>query len=151
EFLHELKRRMPDTELRIMVGMAQGADLLAARAALEAGWQVDAILPMPLDRYVEDFDGESSAALLALLKHPSVHCTVLAEPDGPFSVEESVHRDALYANLTEALIDKCSVLLAIWNGEASPLPGGTADTVLRYLGARTFQGADRRRIEIVTA
>ena len=51
-----------------MVGMAQGADLLVTQAALTAGWQVDAILPMPLDRYVEDFDSESSDALLTLLK-----------------------------------------------------------------------------------
>jgi hypothetical protein len=150
-FLDELKRRMPDTELRIMVGMAQGADLLVARAALAAGLQVDAILPMPLDRYVEDFDSDSSAALLTLLKDPSVHCTVLPAPAAPDeSAQESVRRDALYANLTEALIEKCNVLLALWNGQASSLPGGTADTVLRYLGARTFQGDDRR-IEITHA
>ena len=151
DFLASLKSRMPDTELRIMVGMAQGADLLVARAALTAGWQVDAILPMPLNQYVEDFDSDSSAALLTLLEEPSVHCTVLAAPAGLESTSESVQRDALYANLTEALIDKCNLLLALWDGEGSPLPGGTADTVLRYLGARTFQREDRRRIEIEPA
>ena len=140
--LATLKRRMPDTELRIMVGMAQGADLLVAQAALSAGWQVDAILPMPLDRYVEDFDSESSAALLTLLKDPSVHCTVLPAPTGlDQSAPKGVQRDALYANLTEALIDKCNVLLALWDGQPSSLPGGTADTVLRYLGARTCHGS----------
>jgi hypothetical protein len=135
-----------------MVGMAQGADLLVARTALSAGWEVDAILPMPLDQYVDDFDGDSSAALLTLLKDPSVHCTVLSPPAGSNgSANASLQRDALYANLTGALIDKCNVLLALWDGEASTLPGGTADTVLRYLGARTFQGEDRRRIEIEPA
>jgi hypothetical protein len=152
EFLATVKRRMPDTELRIMVGMAQGADLLVARTALSAGWQVDAILPMALDRYVEDFDSDSSAALLTLLKDPSVHCAVLPAPaDRDESAQESVQRDALYANLTVALIDKCNVLLALWDGQASSLPGGTADTVLRYLGARTFHGEDRGRIEIEPA
>jgi hypothetical protein len=147
EFFRDLQRRMPDTELRIMVGMAQGADLLAARAALAVGWQVDAILPMPLDQYVEDFDSVSSAALRTLLQHPSVHCAVLPAPARP-SAQDG--RDALYANLTEALIDKCNVLIALWDGEPSPLPGGTADTVLRYLGARTVQSPETARIELVT-
>jgi hypothetical protein len=143
-FLSELKRRMPHTQLRIMVGMAQGADLLVAQAALEAGWQVDAILPMQLDRYVEDFDSESAAAMLGLLKHPAVHTAVLPLPDGvERPVQGSAQRDALYANLTEALTDKCNLLLGLWNGQPSCLKGGTADTVLRYLGARTAGECDQ--------
>jgi hypothetical protein len=152
DFLDDLKRRMPDTELRVMVGMAQGADLLVARAALTAGYQVDAILPMPLDRYIEDFDAASSTALLSLLKEPLVHCTVLPAPPGlDPSAPVGAERDALYANLMEALIDKCNLLLALWDGQPSHLPGGTADTVLRYLGARTLQPLNETRIEIVTA
>jgi hypothetical protein len=148
-FLRDLERRMPDTELRIMVGMAQGADLLVARAALAAGWQVDAVLPMPLEQYVEDFDAVSSAALRALLQDPSVHCTVLPPPAAASPPHQN-GRDALYANLTEVLIDKCNVLLALWNGEPSVLPGGTADTVMRYLGARTVHSTEEPRIEFVT-
>jgi len=148
-FFRDLQRRLPDTELRIMVGMAQGADLLAARVALSAGWQVDAILPMPLEQYVEDFDSVSSEALRSLLQHPSVHCTVLPAPAAP-ELLDGDGRDALYANLTEALIEKCNVLLALWDGESSSLPGGTADTVLRYLGARTVNSSESARIEFVT-
>ena len=153
EFFGALRRLLPDTELRIMVGMAQGADLLVACAALAAGWHVDAILPMPLDEYIQDFDGESSRTLVTLLRDPAVQCTVLPDPTGrdPTSPQAAAHRDELYANLREALIDKCSLLLALWNGQASKLPGGTADTMLRYLGARTFKGRDERRIEFVPA
>lgn len=46
-------------------------------------------------------------------------------------------RGALYANLTETLIRRSSLLLALWDGSPTPLPGGTADTVLRYLGVRS--------------
>jgi hypothetical protein len=150
-FLADLKQRLPDTELRIMVGMAQGADLLVARAALSAGWKVDAILPMPLARYVEDFDSESAAALRATLGHSSVHCTVLPPPGG--SDSSALHasaRDELYTNVTQALIAKCNLLLALWDGNASPRAGGTADTVLRYLGARTRDG-DGSGIELQAA
>jgi hypothetical protein len=149
DFLTDLKRRMPDTQRRIMVGMAQGADLLVAQAALSAGWQVDAILPMPLERYVEDFDSESSAALLTLLEDPAVHSAVLPAPSGS---PDDLQRDALYANLTDALIDKCNLLLALWNGQPSCLKGGTADTVLRYLGARTSEDCDEAPpIDLATA
>ena len=81
-FLANLKRRLPDTELRIMTGMAQGADLLVARAASKAGCKVDAVLPMALERYVEDFDAESAAALRTLLADPAVTYTVLPAPPG---------------------------------------------------------------------
>ena len=77
EFLADLKRRLPDTELRIMTGMAQGADLLVARAAVKAGWKVDAVLPMALERYMEDFDATSGAALRELLADPAVSLSLI--------------------------------------------------------------------------
>ena len=152
EFLADLKRRLPDTELRIMTGMAQGADLLVARTAVDAGWKVDAVLPMPLDRYVQDFEADSAAALRSLLADPAVHCTVLPAPPGADdSATHGEGRSVFYANLTQALTDKCNLLLALWDGKASPLAGGTADTVLRYLGARTQPGRDESAVEFQPA
>ena len=152
EFLTELKGRLPDTELRIMTGMAQGADLLVARAAVKAGCKVDAVLPMAVERYIEDFDTESSAAFRALLADPAVTCTVLTPPEG--SDPHASHgngRAVFYANLTHALTAKCNLLLALWDGRTSRLEGGTADTVLRYLGARTQAGHDESSIEFQPA
>jgi hypothetical protein len=152
EFLADLRRRLPDTELRIMTGMAQGADLLVARAAVKAGWMVDAVLPMPLERYIEDFGAESGAALRALLAEPAVTCTVLAAPPG--SDPDAPHgagRAMFYANLTHVLTAKCNLLLALWDGRTSQLEGGTADTVLRYLGARTHPGHGDPAIEFQAA
>ena len=148
EFLADLKRRLPDTELRIMTGMAQGADLLVARAATRAGCKVDAVLPMPLEHYIEDFDAESAATLRELLADPAVTCTVLSPPPG--SDPHAPHgagRDVFYANLTQVLTDKCNLLVALWDGRPSVRAGGTADTVLRYLGARTHAGHEDASIE----
>jgi hypothetical protein len=36
-FLQSLKQQLPDTELRIIIGMAEGADLLVAQAAIDLG------------------------------------------------------------------------------------------------------------------
>lgn len=152
EFLADLKRRLPDTELRIMTGMAQGADLLVARAASKAGCKVDAVLPMPLEQYVEDFDAESAAALRALLADPAVTCTVLSAPPG--SDRNAPHgggRSVFYANLTQVLTAKCNLLLALWDGRTSRLEGGTADTLLRYLGARSHPGHGESGIEFQAA
>ena len=143
-FLADLKGRLPDTELRIMTGMAEGA--------VKVGCKVDAVLPMPLEKYVADFDAESGAALRALLADPAVVSNVLAPPPGvdPNARHGGGH-SAYYANLTRALTAKCNLLLALWDGNTSPLEGGTADTVLRYLGARTHNGHHEAHIEFQTA
>jgi hypothetical protein len=152
EFLADLKRRLPDTELRIMTGMAQGADLLVARAAAKAGCKVDAVLPMPLERYIEDFDAHSGAALRELLADPAVSFTVLPPPrDADPNAAHGAGRSVFYANLTQVLTAKCNLLLALWDGNTSRLEGGTADTVLRYLGARSYPGHDRSGIEFQPA
>jgi hypothetical protein len=58
-FLKELRTHLADSEVRVMAGMASGADLLVAETALELGLPVDAVLPMPLAHYAADFPGRS--------------------------------------------------------------------------------------------
>jgi hypothetical protein len=150
-FVGELTQQLPDTELRIIVGMAKGADLLVAQTAVGLGLRVDAVLPMPFEHYAQDFDAAALATLTALLQHPSVSRIELAvtahvaHTAGPTGAE----RDTLYANLADTLIRRSSLLLALWDGRPSSLPGGTADTVLRYLGVRSDDSADADRIEFV--
>jgi len=143
EFVHRLKRYLPDTELRIIVGMAAGADLLVAQAALDLGVIVEAVLPMSLAQYAADFDADTLALLKRLLARPDVHCVELAPPTHLVDEHgEVADRDAMYANLTAALVRRSGLLLALWDGNPSNLPGGTADTVLRYLGVRTDEAPD---------
>lgn len=138
EFLSELRRRLPQTELRLMTGMAQGADLLVARAALQAGWRLDAVLPLPLARYIEDFDADSADELRALLANPAVSCTELPAPAGADpTAPPGTSRAVFYSNLTRVLTEKCGLLLALWDGKSSASAGGTAYTVSRYLGTRS--------------
>jgi hypothetical protein len=152
DFLRQLRTHLPDTELRIMTGMAAGADQLVAQTALELGVGVEAVLPMPLPQYEADFDAQSLSALHALLKHPEVRCTELPAPaEGSPGSAGVVERDALYFNLTHTLIRTCNLLLAVWDGESSILPGGTADTVLRFLDVRTDRGPQEERLLFVDA
>jgi hypothetical protein len=151
EFVRLIRARLPDSELQFAIGMAEGADLLVAQTILELGERVNAVLPMPLRDYSADFDGENFALLQSLLKHPNVECDelVLHSPAGGPGPDA---RAAMYLNLTRTLIRRTSLLLALWDGRPSPLPGGTADTLLRYLGVRTEQEvADERSLTFVDA
>jgi hypothetical protein len=145
-FFKHLVKLVPDTEIRVTVGMAEGADLLLAQLALEHNFVVDAVLPMPLADYAMDFDDVSLALLRELLAHPKVNrielpplpdqCDIEAEPPG------IVDRDALYVQLSEYLLRRSSLMIALWDGVPSSLVGGTADTVLRYLSARSSASTD---------
>ncbi len=150
--LVQLRAHLPDSEVRIMAGMAAGADLLVAETALELGFGIDALLPMPLEHYAADFDTDSLGTLRKLLAHPLVRCRELPPaPAGADSDPAIADRDIHYARLTRHLIRGCSLLIALWDGQSSPLPGGTADTVLRYLGVRTDRNKDDERLEFSEA
>ncbi len=153
DFVQQLKGHLPDTELRLIVGMAEGADLLVAETALGLGVPVEAVLPMPLEQYAADFDVQTLAQLKDLLRRPQVRCVELSAgaaggTAGPHSREQ---RDWMYANLTDTLIRRSSLLLALWDGRSSQLPGGTADTVLRYLGVRSADSSATDGIQFIEA
>jgi hypothetical protein len=139
DFLRQIQRHLPDTEIRVVAGMAEGADLLAARAALELGLGVDATLPMTVQQYAADFEAASFRELETLLAQPGVRCTELSltPPQTAHVIADEERREAHYLNLTRTLIRSCHLLLTVWDGESSIRPGGTADTVLRYLGLRS--------------
>jgi hypothetical protein len=147
---HQLRRLVEAirfTEICILSGMAPGADLIVARAAVEAGVRVEAVLPMPLARYLEDFDATWRLELEELLAHPLVRRVELT-PTG--NLDEQGGRDASYLSLGSALARRSSLLLAVWDGHSTRLPGGTSDTVLHYLGCRGDAGVESSEPVFVT-
>jgi hypothetical protein len=154
DILSQLKQRLPHSEVRLMSGMATGADLLAVQVALELGFCVDAILPMDLAQYAADFDPDSFELLKTLLAHPRVNSVELplsAAAEAAAAAAGISQRDARYTVVTQTLTRGCSLLLALWDGKSSALPGGTTDTVLRYLGARTDRNSSDAQVKILDA
>ena len=151
DFVRQLKEHLPDTDLRLIVGMAAGADLLVAETAADLGVSVEAVLPMPLAHYAEDFDADTFACLQQLLRHPRVRCVELSTGGAAAGPHTAAERDRMYANLTASLIRRSSLLLALWDGKVSRLPGGTADTVLRYLGVRSEEDSGSDELEFVAS
>jgi hypothetical protein len=138
--LRDLRERLPDSELRMMAGMATGADLLAVQTALELGIGIDAVLPMPVAHYAADFDPDSLRLLKTVLAHPQVRCIELplgAQAARMADATDVAARTEQYQAVSQTLIRGSSLLIALWDGQSSNLPAGTADTVLRYLGVRT--------------
>jgi hypothetical protein len=150
-FVRQLKEYLPDTDLRLIVGMAEGADLLVAETAVALGVEIEAVLPMPLAHYSSDFDAGTLSSLKELLHHPRVRCLELSYPSGSDDPHSPEQRDAMYANLTSSLIRRSSLLLALWDGRVSQLAAGTADTVLRFLGVRNDQHSGPETLEFAAA
>jgi len=152
-FFDAICSQLPDTELTVMLGMAAGGDLAVAEIALERGLHLQAVLPMPLADYVADFDSWNLQLLRRLLDHPNTHCSELpvtahaAHGDDPPS---PAWREAAYRNLTDVLVGKSNLLLALWDGKPSARPGGTADTVLRCLRVRTDENMHASRLDFAS-
>jgi hypothetical protein len=153
-FFDAIRQQLPDTELRVMLGMAAGGDLVVAEAALALGIRVEAVLPLPLAEFVVDFDERNRRLLMELLAHQGLHY-VEAPLSGGGEISPlpnaPARREAAYRNLTEVLIRKSNLMLALWDGKASRRPGGTTDTVLRWLRVPADEACEASRLEFTAA
>lgn len=58
--LMDLAKQHAGQSLVLWTGLAEGADRLAARCAWQAGWQVGAVLALPVDEFEQDFEGPAA-------------------------------------------------------------------------------------------
>src|SRR5215469_17763910 len=79
-FFDTIRQLLPDTELKVMLGMAAGGDLIVAETALALGIRVEAVLPMPLAEFVVDFDDRNQRLLMELLAQRNLHYIELPAP-----------------------------------------------------------------------
>ena len=63
----ELRKNYPATPITLLSALADGADRLAARLALDSGMRLAVVLPMPTDLYETDFDAASNAEYHSLI------------------------------------------------------------------------------------
>ena len=98
---------------------AAGADLLFVRAALDLkiGWE--ASLPLPVLDFERDFLPEEWVEVKALLTHAE-HLEIAAEPGS---------REEAYLSGGFEIVNRCDVLLVVWDGQPARGKGGTADVV----------------------
>ncbi|MFD9950321.1 hypothetical protein ACFWYW_18275 [Nonomuraea sp. NPDC059023] len=97
--------------------LADGADQIFARAVLDLGGSLEAVVPAA--RYRDSLPGEVRAAYDELLgRAVTVHRLDFAEPTSESHMVASIR-----------MLDGADVLLAVWDGLPARGYGGTADVV----------------------
>ncbi len=119
--LLDAKERFGAERLTVVSALAEGADRLVAREALEqAGASLEAILPLDSSDYCEDFETDASQHEFRALVARAARVTV---------VPRSETRPEAYERAGRAIVDSCDVLIALWDGKPSKGRGGTAEIV----------------------
>jgi hypothetical protein len=140
ELFDDLHVRYPHTPLRVLSPLAEGADRLPVEIALARGYDVVAVLPLSADDYERDFADRVSAFRELIARIPPGNVFVLpAIPVAASFVapgDDDAHRNAHYEQAGDFVASHCHVLLALWDGVANDLPGGTGEVVHYKLTGR---------------
>jgi len=125
-----LRRQYPHTPLRLLSPLAEGADRLVAKVALEHGAELVVPLPMPEAEYRKDFP-HTLSEFDALKAQASIVYTPplpLETANGDADLYGS-RRDACYENVGLHIVKHSQLIVALWNGIPSAVRGGTARIV----------------------
>ena len=76
--LQNIINKCPNTKIKLLTSLAEGADQLCAEVALELGINIIVPLPMEIADYVKDFKDESLIKFNSLLKKTERSFVVLA-------------------------------------------------------------------------
>ena len=104
--------------------LAEGADRWVAQEGLALGATLSCPLPFERDLYVQDFEeGASKEEFRALLAQAEAVDTL------PTDVTTPAGRTDAYAAVGRAVVERSTVLVAIWDGQAANGRGGPAEIV----------------------
>lgn len=109
--------RSHEAPLRGITSLAKGADQLFAEAVLECGGKLEVIVPF--EGYADEFDEQARRVYQRLLAQASGVDTL----PGASSNEES------YLCAGKTVVDRASLMIAVWDGKPAGGLGGTADIV----------------------
>jgi hypothetical protein len=107
--------------LRMISAIAEGADRLAAYAALDMGLPLEIILPFRPPEYERDFTTEAALAEFRGLLERSSSLIVL---DG-----DEEDRSRGYEAAGKIMLDNCDLLIAVWDGGPGRGRGGTREVL----------------------
>jgi len=127
----ELMEEYPNTPLLLLTPLAEGADRIAAKAAIEEGIDYVVVLPFQEEEYVKDFpeSKEEYYNLTDKEKHRNLK--------GIFSLEYIMtdnakhygpERDKLYENVGAYIVRHSQILIGLWDGKEGK-KGGTSEII----------------------
>lgn len=124
-----------DTPLIVMSSLAEGADQLVARVALEAGAGLVAPLPMAAEEYRKDFQNAAPEVEAAFDRFLSCAIAAPVMPLAPGNTLEKVRDEPMRRTLQYRaaglfIIRHSHILLSLWDGQTTDMKiGGTAEIV----------------------
>lgn len=129
-FIAALQAQFPNLPLLVLTSIAEGADTLVAEVAIRSGCQVQIVLPMPLDLFATDFEGDALVKFHSLMAGQDVIELPVQEGVSDEAVSQSGHaRDGQYVRLGSFLAAHSHILLALWDGQYQPALGGTSQVI----------------------
>ncbi len=132
--LSEIQALVPHASIRVVSGMADGADRIVSQVGLDLGMEVEAVVAAPIGRYRSGFTVASRDAFDAFLRLPGVALTEIPVSAGPAEGAEA-EASGQYVAVARYLASRANLLFVIWDGSLTGLAGGTSDVLLGFLGA----------------
>ena len=124
EILTDLAGKTPNSPHVLISCLAEGADRIAARVALQQGWSLGVILPAAAEIYEKDFESENSKIEFREYLAAASWIEIINKT-------ESVTPD--YSNAGLRMLQQSQLLIAYWDGKTLGLKGGTSDIVEIFL------------------
>ena len=109
-----------DTSAEVVSPLAEGADRIVTEEAADLGAQIGAVLPFPASRYVEDFADRASCG---------VFTEWLQQADEVDIISAQATDEDAYLAAGQRVVERATLMVAIWDGEPARGRGGTADIV----------------------
>lgn len=136
EILKSIQRKCPLTPIVLISPLAEGADRLVARVAMdEFKAQLVVPLPLPKDQYERDFSSPASLEEFRALVSSAADTFELPVVEGNTAAGIRVYgpqRDKQYAQAGAYVVRHCHLLIALWDGELQDTVGGTS-AVINYV------------------
>ncbi|HWE05340.1 MAG TPA: hypothetical protein VG274_01445 [Rhizomicrobium sp.] len=108
-------------KLTLVAALAEGADRMAAEAALELGFELEAPLPFAVDEYEKDFDNQNARASFRGFLDKA---RAVLELDG-----DRMQAGKSYATGGLVVLDMSDLLIAVWDGGPPHGRGGTTELI----------------------
>jgi hypothetical protein len=132
KILIEKIEQCPDTPIVVLTPLAEGADRLAAWAAIECGISFICPLPLPVDEYRNDFKTTESLQEFNVLLNKSERWFEIPLPHGIHLKDlqnDKAKRDEQYYQIGFYIARYSQLLIALWDGVSQVKRGGTAHIV----------------------
>lgn len=132
EKLAQITSSYPHTQIILLSPLAEGADRLAARIALQSE-KIRLVVPLPMRKelYQKDFSKPGSREEFDKILSQATQSFVLPVVDGRSEEigEEYSERDLQYEQVGAYVVRHSQILIALWDGMKTNLVGGTSKIV----------------------